>query len=532
MLKVSVVIPVYNVELYLKRCLESLLNQTLEDIEIIIINDGSKDTSELIINQYLKKFKHIKYISQKNQGLSEARNVGIKCSTTPYITFIDSDDSVHRNMLKELYEEIIYTNADIVSSPHQLIVNNEIKSFMNDQICADKQEFFEELLACRVSSMSCARMYKKALFIENNCFFPKNLFFEDVGTLYKLAYFAKKISYIDKPLYYYYSMREGSISVSINEKKFDDLLAILKQTKEFLIDKNIYDEYQDLYLERAARQIINKFKLIQEPDVQKRILKKIKKIDIFTQYSLRRLSLSNLHVYMQINIFIIEHLNEYATLEKNQAYNDLLLNTSKKYSMLYQKKNQITLKHFHEKFTQENCFVITKPLELNINEKYLQKQKIFGIHQALFSNINLDLYLALGDSFIINNKARIERYQGAKKILPDSYQQLFGESQSNYYIRYEEQELDANQEFDFSYAPFENLNGSFGSVIAALQILYFLDFQKVYLVDISFQSKEAQAIYLKIEKIYQDSNKELVFLCQDDLRDFGIDTYCGNRDFM
>ena len=113
-MKVSVIVPVYNVYKYLDKCLNSLVNQTLKDIEIIIVNDGSKENEEEIINKYLDKYSNIKYYKKENGGLSSARNYGILKSTGKFICFVDSDDYVELNTYELLYNKMISGNYDVV----------------------------------------------------------------------------------------------------------------------------------------------------------------------------------------------------------------------------------------------------------------------------------------------------------------------------------------------------------------------------------------------------------------------------------
>ena len=112
--KVSIIVPVYNVEKYIKKCLDSLVHQTLSDIEIIVVNDGSPDNSELIINQYLKKYSNIKYFKKENGGQGSARNFGLSKAIGKYIMFVDSDDYVDITMAEKMYNSAIANNSDMV----------------------------------------------------------------------------------------------------------------------------------------------------------------------------------------------------------------------------------------------------------------------------------------------------------------------------------------------------------------------------------------------------------------------------------
>ena len=135
-IKISVIIPIFNAEKYISDCLESIINQTLKDIEIILINDGSNDKTEQIIKEYAKKDKRIIILKQKNKGAGAARNSGIQISKGEYISFIDSDDMFHFKTLEIAYENLIKFNADIVlfygrnfKQKKDIIINEKIESY-------------------------------------------------------------------------------------------------------------------------------------------------------------------------------------------------------------------------------------------------------------------------------------------------------------------------------------------------------------------------------------------------------------------
>ena len=124
--KVSVIVPVYNVEKYIEKCLDSLVNQTLNNIEIIVVNDGSKDNSQDIIDKYCKKYKNIKSFIKENGGLSDARNAGLDICTGEYITFVDSDDLIDKDFIKILYDISKQKDADIVACSTKRFKNEPI----------------------------------------------------------------------------------------------------------------------------------------------------------------------------------------------------------------------------------------------------------------------------------------------------------------------------------------------------------------------------------------------------------------------
>lgn len=218
---VSVVIPIYNVEEYLERCLDSIINQTYKNIEIILVNDGSTDNSYEICKKYEKNDSRIKIINKKNGGLSEARNYGIEAACGKYITFVDSDDYVEENYVKCLLECIDKYDADISICSYRAIYDNgTILNQVHDveNYCISPHDALEKVLYQSDFNVSAwAKMYKKELF--DNIKFPVGKIFEDAYTTYKLIMKSNKIA-VDLKIEYNYMIRSNSILTSkFTEKK-------------------------------------------------------------------------------------------------------------------------------------------------------------------------------------------------------------------------------------------------------------------------------------------------------------------------
>lgn len=244
--KISVVIPVYNTSNLLKRCITSILSQTLYDIEIIIVNDGSTDDSLNIINQYAEDDNRIIVISQPNQGLSAARNTGILKATSEYISFVDSDDEIEYNMLQTLYDILVRDNSDMVYTRGitKNLYNQEI-SFTHELNLLDKKEdIFRNMLAYKLYPGAYYSIYKKSLFLEHDILFPIQKYYEDSGTTYKLCFFAEKISLCNIPLYIYYYGNSNAITSNFKRKHIKDMFFILHDTYSFLKKNNILKKYQ------------------------------------------------------------------------------------------------------------------------------------------------------------------------------------------------------------------------------------------------------------------------------------------------
>lgn len=219
---ISVIVPIYNVDRYLGRCLNSIISQTYKNIEIILVNDGSTDNSFSICQNYQKMYPNISIINQSNQGLSVARNVGIEKATGEYIMFIDSDDWIHSNTINILYKDLIGYKAEIAIcgmtkcfsySPNTVLRKSRVESL-------DQKEAIKRMLNGEWIS-AWAKLYKKELF--NNIKFPPGKTNEDYPVLIHLFEQCKCITYNSIPLYYYY-YREGSICNSpLSLRKFDEI---------------------------------------------------------------------------------------------------------------------------------------------------------------------------------------------------------------------------------------------------------------------------------------------------------------------
>ena len=234
---ISVIIPVYNVEKYLIRCVDSVVNQTYKNLEIILVNDGSTDSSGILCDKLAKNDARIKVIHKENGGLSDARNIGQQESKGVYIIFVDSDDYVHVDMINSLYEQITNENADVSICG----VMNVYSNSQNPQ-CADtelyftceKKEFLKEyLIGERIPGSICNKLLKRS--VANKLKFPVGKIYEDAFYHYDLISVAEKFVVNTKPYYYYYH-RGGSITTKPFKNK--DLVYI-----------DIYKKYYELILE-------------------------------------------------------------------------------------------------------------------------------------------------------------------------------------------------------------------------------------------------------------------------------------------
>lgn len=236
--KVSVIVPVYNVEKYLTKSLDSLVNQTLEDIEIIVVNDGSTDNSKKIIEVYKEKYQDkIKYLEKPNGGLSDARNFGIPHATGEYIAFLDSDDYVELDTYEKMYNKAKEENADMVECDFIWEYPNKTK-IDTGIIYTNKKEM---LTYARVVAWN--KLIKRDLLEKYKIEFPKGLRYEDVEFFYKMIPYYNKVSFVKEPLIHYIQ-RESSISKVQNERT-KEIFEVLDNVIKYYKNKNLYNEYKD-----------------------------------------------------------------------------------------------------------------------------------------------------------------------------------------------------------------------------------------------------------------------------------------------
>ena len=250
---VSIIVPVYNVEKYLDKCLSSLVNQTLDNYEIIVVNDGTKDNSQLIIDRYVNKYPDlIRSFIKENGGLSDARNYGLRYASGNYISFFDSDDYVDNEYYKTMFDIAKKDDLDLVVSDLEYVWENGEKSPMDKAgLNIDANDDINKALFLSPLSV-CNKLFRKDLFDSLSLQFYKGLWYEDIPVALMYCANSKKVGY-NKTHKYYYLQRKTSILGSGYTPKMYDIFTIFeKVTSEFksrgLFNK-YYDEMEYLYIE-------------------------------------------------------------------------------------------------------------------------------------------------------------------------------------------------------------------------------------------------------------------------------------------
>lgn len=302
-MKISCIVPVYNVEKYIGKCLDSILNQSFKDFEVILIDDGSTDDSGKICDEYEKIDDRIKVIHKTNGGLSDARNTGIENAKGDYFIFIDSDDYIEENMFEILYNLNIDNNTEIAACDKAFVFEDtgkiEYGNETNTVHILNPEETFKIIVDFykKLGMEMWNKLYSKKLF--DNVRFPKGKNFEDQATQYKLIFLSNKISYIEKSMYYYLR-RDNSITTqkySDKEKqRFEMVNSMVNYIKQYhtdivsevvtykilssnltivnkMIKSNIYDEE---FLKIVIKDTFNESKYL-----KKKSLKYIRRLQLF-----------------------------------------------------------------------------------------------------------------------------------------------------------------------------------------------------------------------------------------------------------
>ena len=236
--KISIIIPIYNVEKYLKRCIDSIVNQTYKNTEIILVNDGSPDNCGKICDAYAKNDSRIKVIHKENGGLSSARNAALDIASGEYIMFVDSDDWIYENSLEQL-NEYIDMDYDIINFKFSFVKENskeliETHNGIKDSYECDLITYIDKLFSGELNFFIWNKLYKKSLFDEVR--FPEGRNYEDLATIYKLYFNAKSIIVTDYTLYYYWLGNSNSITSNSTVKNMTDYLLSTKEIYE--VNKN------------------------------------------------------------------------------------------------------------------------------------------------------------------------------------------------------------------------------------------------------------------------------------------------------
>ena len=242
---VSVIIPVYKVEKYLDRCVESVCNQTYKDIEIILVDDGGIDKCPQKCDEWRKKDQRIKVIHQKNMGLSEARNRGLESSCGEYVIYVDSDDYIENDMIEILMTLIVKYDADIAISTYRLSQNEDFKSFrLSGNVMVENAERANKIIFENGLWQAWAKLIKRDIALK--CKFLKDLIYEDYENTPRLLLMSEKVVF-SMDGRYVYTVRDDGIMGKRKKITNDDFVAITSQSIE-LYEASNYSESCKQYM--------------------------------------------------------------------------------------------------------------------------------------------------------------------------------------------------------------------------------------------------------------------------------------------
>lgn len=243
---ISIIIPVYNVEKYLERCLDSVLNQSYKNLEIILINDGSTDNSLNICLKYASKDARIRLINQNNSGISEVRNKGLQDAKGAYIAFVDSDDVIDKDMFKILYNNLLKYDADISSCKyetfHDTIKFN--KEEINNKVFTKEESLKDIITDGVITNFLWNKLFKRELF--KDIVFPKSMIYEDMYVMPSIIEKTNKIVYTSQSLYGYFQ-RKNSYANNFNEDKNKNYFFVIDKVYNDLKKYNFLQEDLENY---------------------------------------------------------------------------------------------------------------------------------------------------------------------------------------------------------------------------------------------------------------------------------------------
>lgn len=273
--KISVIVPIYNVEKYLKECLDSVVNQNLKEVEIILVDDGSTDKSKEIISEYESKFPNIVRIELRNKGVSVARNIGLKKATGKYVLYLDSDDFLEEGCLNILYKTAEEEKSSIIIFGHKEIYDTGISTKVSVvSIEVDDKKIYrgievaDMVLNCKFLGTAWNKLFNREVLIKNNFMFEPDRYVQDWYPIFVQISKEERISFINKPLYNY-RIRENSITTKKTIKSIDDYSHAASQIVEYSQVNNF--DLQSILIFKAItfNTIINRYYNLSEKNTNK-----------------------------------------------------------------------------------------------------------------------------------------------------------------------------------------------------------------------------------------------------------------------
>lgn len=245
---ITVIIPVYNVEKYLKKCVDSVEKQTYKNFEVILVDDGSTDSSGELCDVLAKENDNIRVIHQENKGLGGARNTGIESCNTEYIMFLDSDDYIHPELLEKCVDVLKKNSCDIVLFD-MISVNEQGENGILYSAPCDSGKILSktERGGLCLNPSACDKVYRTALFKDNGIYYPNKVWYEDLRTTPKLLVFAERVMKLEsEPLYYYLQRSDSIMHTPDYDRIVKERIAAVKDLCAFFKERSLFKEYSEM----------------------------------------------------------------------------------------------------------------------------------------------------------------------------------------------------------------------------------------------------------------------------------------------
>lgn len=500
---VSVIIPIFNMEAWLEECLTSVENQTLKNIEVLLIDDGSTDGSADICQEFCKRDSRFRYIRQENSGLGPARNTGIRNSTAPYVIFLDSDDTVADTYCEKPYKVAVESNHDIVSCKFRRtneagIAIDDQSNFLSEvnvEIAGKPLSDGEKVLALLSSSISCARLYRRSFLLENELFFPTRLPHEDWFFTYKALLLSKSSGYVVEPLYFW-RVRDGSLSKSTKTSHVDSLILLISDTNKFLDSIKASDELRSI----AARRLLTL--LVQIYNRSKRSSSNV--YDYFVDQITRNfdsIAKERMFVeraYISDTVYqnsgkVLENAAAVTTIRNFSAQPEFAAARKKFYGLEGDGAEKIlSLKNA---FAGKRCFIIGNGPSLNKNDLSLLKgEYTFAVNSFFLKTRDIgfvpSFYVVEDNKVMEENADDIREYPAPFRFFPEDYRRYNLANKNTCFFN-------LDQEFYMKSKPHYGIPrfsaDARRSVFAGqtvtyvnMQLAFYLGFSEVYLIGMDF----------------------------------------------
>lgn len=500
---VSVVVPIYNMKAWLVPCLESLATQTLEQIEILLIDDGSTDSSADICAKFVTKDARFKYIYQENAGLGPARNTGVQHSTADYLTFVDSDDIVSIDYCEKLFSGLTSSAIEIVSCKFCRMDENgtlgeEQQNFLADvdiEIDGVALSDGEKILGLYSSSISCARLYKTSFLKTNDLKFPKRLPHEDWFFTYKAFLLAKAVQSVPEALYFW-RIRGDSLSQTTRQSHVDSMFTLLQDSDDFLETISASPQVRSLANKRnlmlfvqlwnrsarAGKDIVEHYKE-RLPEHLKDISKRYAALDHhFLNKEYREQAARIIQIGSSLNVInsFADHKTFNIVRQKlPKAHDD-------KAHRLLELKNA---------FKGERCFIIGNGPSLNLNNlDLLQGEFTFAVNSFFLKTRDtgfMPTFYVVEDNKVMEENAKdIREFDAPFKFFPEEYRRYDLEADTTCFFSLDQEFYMKSKPYygipRFSVSAHKEIFAGQTVTYANMQLAFYMGFTEVYLIGMDF----------------------------------------------